>query len=236
MSETTTIDGAANLFGELPTAPTTKKKTSKAKQDREVIEFKDFDVVASLGILMKAMESVFKQKVAAAKEYAIDTFVKKMLKDGVKPDSFTAKGELGTALVSLRKRGGNLKVDEETALKLIAQGIHMEVIESVPERLIINPEILEDQEAIQAVAEAIKTHPKLKDKVVVMKQAAEKHYAVSELTIPQLAMKASDEAEIREVIGKLSSVSVGRFVIEECADGGEQKKKAMEILFGRGIL
>jgi len=235
MSETTTVEGAANLFGELPTAPTTKK-TSKAKKDREVIEFKDFDVVASLGILMKAMESVFKQKVAAAKEFAIDTFVKKMLKDGVKPDSFTARGELGTALVSLRKRGGNLKVDEETAEKLIAQGIHMEVMLSVPERLIINPEILEDQEAIQAVAEAIKGHPKLQGKVVVMKQEAEKHYSVSELTIPQLAMKAEDEAQIREVIGKLTSVSVGRFVIEDCVDGGEQKKKAMEILFGKGIL
>lgn len=232
----TTLEKAADLFGEAPIIAPTKKKTSKAKKDREVIEFKDFDVVASLGIMMKAMESVFKQKVAAAKEYAIETFVKKMLKDGIKPDSFTAKGELGTALVSLRKRGGHLKVDEETAEKLIAQGIHMEVIESVPERLVINPEILEDQEAIQAVAEAIKTHPKLQDKLVVMKQAAEKHYAVSELTIPQLATKAQDEAQIREVIGKLTSVSVGRFVIAECADGGEQKKKAMEILFGKGIL
>jgi len=236
MSETTTVEGAANLFGEIPTAPTTKKKTSKAKKDREVIQFKEFDVCCSLGLMIKAMESLFKQKIAAAKDFAVDTFVKKMLKDGIKPDSFTARGELGTALVSLRKRGGHLKVDDETAEKLIAQGIHMEVIESVPERLIINPEILEDQEAIQAVAEAIKTHPKLKDKVVVMQQKAEKHYAVSEMTIPQLAIKATDEAQIREVIGKLSVVSVGRFVIEGCADSSEQKKKAMEILFGKEIL
>jgi len=236
MSETTTVEGAANLFGEIPTAPTAKKPTSKAAKDREVIAFKDFDIVAALGIMQKAIESVFKQRMAAAKEYAVDTFVKKMLKHGIKPDSFTARGELGTALVSLAKRGSHLKVDDETAEKLIAQGIHLEVVEKVPERLIINPEILEDQEAIQAVAEAIKTHPKLQDKQVVMKQAAEKHYAVSEMTIPQLATKAQSEDEIREVIGKLTIVKVGRFVLEGCADGGEQKKKAMEILFGKEIL
>ncbi|MCK5316914.1 MAG: hypothetical protein KAJ55_03320 [Anaerolineales bacterium] len=236
MSEATTVEGAVDLFGEVPEAPTKPKKTSKAKKDREVIPFKDFDVTCSLGLMIKAMESVFKQRMAQAKEYAVDTFVKKMVKHGIKPDSFTARGELGTALVSLAKRGSHLKVDPETAERLIEQGVHLDVIESVPERLIINPEILEDQEAIQAVAEAIKTHPKLKDKQVVMKQSAEKHYAVSEMTIPQLATKAQDEDAIRDVIGKLTIVKVGRFVLENCADGGEQKKKAMEILFGKGIL
>lgn len=236
MSETTTVEGAANLFGEVPEAPTKKKPKSKATKDREVIPFKDFDVVAAAGILLKAIESVFKQRVSAAKEYAVETFVKTMLRDGIKPDSFTAKGEVGTALVSLAKRGSHLKVDEETANKLVQQGVHLDVIESVPERLIINPEILEDQEAIQAVAEAIKGHPKLKDKLVVMKQPAEKHYAVSDLTIPQLATKAQTEDEIKEVIGKLTIVKVGRFVLDDCADSGEQKKKAMEILFGKGIL
>ena len=69
-----------------------------------------------------------------------------------------------------------------------------------------------------------------------MKQEAEKHYAVSDDTIPTLARTAKDEAEIRDVIGKLSSVSVSRFVIGDDKDSVVQKKKALEILFEQGIL
>lgn len=230
----TAVDNASALFEGAPTiAP---KKASASSKERAIVEFEGFDLLAALGIVEKAIESVKKQTMAAIKELATDYLVSQMLEIKTKPDSFTARGELATGLVSLRKRGSHLRVADEAAEALLAKGVPMEVIESVPERLVINPEILEDQEALQALAEAIKGNPKLESKVVIMKQQGETHYAVNDDTIPTLARTAQSETEIRDVIGKLSSVSVSRFVIGDDKDSSVQKKKALEILFGMGIL
>jgi hypothetical protein len=230
----TAVDNASALFEGAPTiAP---KKASASSKERAIVVFEGFDLLAALGIVEKAIEAVKKQTMAAIKELATDYLVSQMLEIKTKPDSFTARGELATGLVSLRKRGSHLRVADEAAEALLAKGVPMEVIESVPERLVINPEILEDQEALQALAEAIKGNPKLESKVVIMKQQGETHYAVNDDTLPTLARTAQDEAEIRDVIGKLSSVSVSRFVIGDDKDSSVQKKKALEILFGKGIL
>jgi hypothetical protein len=231
----TAVESAVNIFGEAPTIAPKKAKASSSK-DRAIVPFEGFDKLAALGIVSKAIESVQKQVVAAIKEVATDYLVSQMLECKTKPDSFTAKGELATGLVSLRKRGSHLRVAEETAEALIAKGVPMDILESVPERLVINPEILEDQGCLKALAEAIKGNPLLESKVVIMKQEAEKHYAVSDDTIPTLARTAESADDIRDIIGKLSSVSIGRFVIEGDKDGSAQKKMALEILFGEGIL
>lgn len=230
----TAVESASALFEGAPTiAP---KKASASSKERAIVEFEGFDLLAALGIVEKAIESVKKQTMAAIKELATDYLVSQMLEIKTKPDSFTARGELATGLVSLRKRGSHLRVADEAAEALLAKGVPMEVIESVPERLVINPEILEDQECLQALAEAIKGHPTLESKTVIMKQQGETHYAVNDDTLPTLARTAQSETEIRDVIGKLSSVSVSRFVIGDDKDSSVQKKKALEILFGMGVL
>ena len=218
---------------EIQTAPKPKKGNAT---NRLVIPFTDFDLIAALGIVEKAIKSVSTQMKGAVKELATDEFVTQILATGTKPDSFIARGELATGMVSLRKRGTTSRLDDETALRLIEKGIHVDEVEAVPERLVINPAILKDQKIITAVAEAIKNHPKLKDVTVIMKQTAEKHYAVSEQTIPQLAQAAEKEEDLREILGKVAVVSVGRFVLEDCKDSGEQKKKALKILFDAEIL
>jgi hypothetical protein len=230
----TAVESASALFEGAPTiAP---KKASASSKERAIVEFEGFDLLAALGIVEKAIESVKKQTMAAIKELATDYLVSQMLEIKTKPDSFTARGDLATGLVSLRKRGSHLRVADEAAEALLAKGVPMEVIESVPERLVINPEILEDQECLQALAEAIKGHPTLESKTVIMKQQGETHYAVNDDTLPTLARTAQSETEIRDVIGKLSSVSVSRFVIGDDKDSSVQKKKALEILFGMGVL
>ncbi len=234
MGKTSAVESAVDLFGEAPTiAP---KKAKASTKERAVVQFKGFDLLAAAGIVEKALEDVKKQLMAAIKELATDYLVSQMLEIKTKPDSFTARGELSSGLVSLRKRGSHLRVAPEAAEALIAKGVPMDILESVPERLVINPEILEDQECLQALAEAIKGHPKLESKTVIMKQEAEKHYAVSEDTIPTLARTAKDADEIRNFIGKLSSVSVSRFIMDGEKDSVVQKRKALEILFGEGIL
>jgi hypothetical protein len=218
-------------------APTiAPKKATASSKVRAIVQFKGFDLLAAAGIVEKALEDVKKQMMAAIKELATDYLVSQMLEIKTKPDSFTARGELASGLVSLRKRGSHLRVAPEAAEELIAKGVPMDILESVPERLVINPEILEDQECLQALAEAIKGHPTLESKTVIMKQEAEKHYAVSEDTIPTLARTAQDADEIRNFIGKLSSVSVSRFIMDGEKDSVVQKKKALEILFEQGIL
>jgi len=230
----TAVESASALFEGAPTiAP---KKAKASSKERAVVPFEGFDKLAAAGIVVKALESFLKQMAAEIKELATDYLVSQMLDIKTKPDSFTARGELATGLVSLRKRGSHLRVAEEAAEALIAKGIPMDILESVPERLVINPEILEDQGCLKALAEAIKGNPLLESKVVIMKQEAEKHYAVNDDTLPTLARTAQDEAEIRDVIGKLSSVSVSRFVIGDDKDSSVQKKKALEILFEEGIL
>jgi len=231
----TAVESASALFEGAPTIAPTKKASSSTK-DRAIVQFKGFDLLAAAGIVNKALEDVKKQMMAAVKELATDYLVSQMLEIKTKPDSFTGKGELATGLVSLRKRGSHLRVAPEAAEELLAKGVPMDILESVPERLVINPEILEDQGCLKALAEAIKGNPLLESKVVIMKQEAEKHYAVNDDTIPTLARTAKDEAEIRDVIGKLSSVSVSRFVIGDDKDSVVQKKKALEILFEQGIL
>ena len=234
MGKTAVADASALFEGAPTIAP--KKKASSSTKDRAIVMFEGFDRLAALGIVEKAIEAVKKQAMAAAKELATDYLVSQMLEVKTKPDSFTARGELASGLVSLRKRGSHLRVAPDAAEALLEKGVPMDILESVPERLVINPEILEDQECLQALAEAIKGNPKLESKVVIMKQEAEKHYAVSEDTIPTLARTAPDEDFIRNFIGKLSSVSVSRFIMDGEKDSVVQKKKALEILFDRGIL
>lgn len=231
----TAVDNASALFEGAPTIAPTKKASTSSK-DRAIVEIQGLDLLAAAGIVEKAIEQVKKQMMAAVKELATDYLVSQMLEIKTKPDSFTARGELASGLVSLRKRGSHLRVAPEAAEELIAKGVPMDILESVPERLVINPEILEDQECLQALAEAIKGHPTLESKTVIMKQEAEKHYAVSEDTIPTLARTAQDADEIRNFIGKLSSVSVSRFIMDGEKDSVVQKKKALEILFEQGIL
>jgi len=234
MGKSTAVESAMDMFGQAPTiAPKKAKASSKV---RAIVQFKGFDLLAAAGIVEKALEDVKKQMMAAIKELATDYLVSQMLEIKTKPDSFTARGELASGLVSLRKRGSHLRVAPDAAEALLEKGVPMDILESVPERLVINPEILEDQECLQALAEAIKGNPKLESKVVIMKQEAEKHYAVSEDTIPTLARTAPDEDFIRNFIGKLSSVSVSRFIMDGEKDSVVQKKKALEILFDRGIL
>ncbi len=235
MGKTSAVESASALFEGAPTIAPTKKASSSSK-DRAIVEIEGLDLLAAAGIVEKAIEQVKKQMMAAVKELATDYLVSQMLEIKTKPDSFTARGELATGLVSLRKRGSHLRVAEDAAETLLAKGVPMEVIETVPERLVINPEILEDQECLQALAEAIKGNPKLEGKTVIMKQEGVTHYAVNDDTLPTLARTAKDEAEIRDVIGKLSSVSVSRFVIGDDKDSSVQKKKALEILFASGIL
>lgn len=231
MSDTTT---AAELFN-APTIETPKPKT-KSKKSREEIPMEGFDVVAALGVVEKALKAVSKQLVAEVKDRVVSLFLSQMTASGIKPDGFTAVGHSSTGLCGLRKRGGHLAVDENTATRLRAKGIHLDFVEKVPERLVINPEVLKDQAIIGAVAEAIKGHPALEGIQVIMQQKAESFYAVSEETLPQLARSAGDFDDLREILGNVSVISVGRFEFPGCTDSSQQKRKAIEILEEARIL
>ena len=151
MSDTT---AAAELFN-APSIETPKPK-KKGKKVYQEIPMEGFDVVAALGVVEKALKAVSKQLVAEVKDRVVSLFLGQMTDSGIKPDGFTAVGHSSTGLCGLRKRGGHLAVDENTATRLRAKGIHLDLVEKVPERLVINPAILNDQATIAAVAEAIK--------------------------------------------------------------------------------
>ena len=233
MSETTVT--AAELFN-APTIETPKPKT-KGKKVYQEIPMEGLDAVSALGVVEKALKAVSKQLVGEIKDLVMGLFLGQMTSSGVKPEGFTAVGHSSTALCSLRKRGSHLAVDDATATRLRAKGIHLDLIEKVPERLVINPAILNDQATIAAVAEAIKGHPALEGIQVIMQQKADTFYAVSEETLPQLARSAGDfDDDLREILGNVSVISVGRFEFKGCTDSSQQKRKAIEILEEARIL
>jgi hypothetical protein len=231
MNETT---AAAELFN-APTIEAPKPKT-KGKKHRLEIPMEGLDPVAALGVVEKALKAVSKQLVGEIKDRIVGIFLGQMTASGIKPDGFTAIGPLATGLCGLKKRGSNLSVDEATAIRLRAKGIHLDLIEKVPERLVINPEVLKDQAAIAAVAEAIKGHPALEGITVIMQQKAETRYAVSDETLPQLARSAGEFEDLREILGNVAIVTLGRFEFRGCSDSSDQKRKAIEILEEAGIL
>jgi hypothetical protein len=232
MNETT---AAAELFN-APTIEAPKPKTKKGKKHRLEIPMEGLDPVAALGVVEKALKAVSKQLVGEIKDRIVGIFLGQMTASGIKPDGFTAIGPLATGLCGLKKRGSNLSVDEATAIRLRAKGIHLDLIEKVPERLVINPEVLKDQAAIAAVAEAIKGHPALEGITVIMQQKAETRYAVSDETLPQLARSAGEFEDLREILGNVAIVTLGRFEFRGCSDSSDQKRKAIEILEEAGIL
>jgi len=232
MSETAT---AAELFN-APTIETPTKPKKKGKKQYQEIPMEGFDVVAALGVVEKALKGVSKQLVAEVKDRVVSLFLGQMTASGTKPDGFTAVGRSSKGLCGLRKRGSNLSVDENTAIRLRAKGIHLDLVEKVPERLVINPAVLNDQAIIGAVAEAIKGHPALEGITVIMQQKPETYYAVSEETLPQLARSASEFEDLREILGNVSVVSLGRFEFKGCTDSSQQKRKALEILEEARIL
>jgi hypothetical protein len=234
--EPTTANALDSLLDTPSLAPSIKAKTKGKKARQEVELGGDFDLLAGLSIVLDAVKSVQTQLKGDMTQRMADWYTEKMLEIKTKPDSITIKGELATALGSLRKRGSNLKVSPEIAEELIAMGVPIDEAETVSERYVINPEIEKDQAVLQAVAEAIKGHPKLEGVTVIMKQQKESHYAVSEDTIPTLARLCEDQAKLRLLIEKVATFSLGRFKFTEAKGGEAELLMALDAVREAGIL
>ena len=223
-----------DLFASPTIAPAPKKPAKKGK-DRIEVEIPDMDLLAASKIVEKSIKGIMKQIEGEAKEFVTDQFADVMSERQIKPDSFTGKAQYSTALCSLAKRGSNLSVDEETAEELQGYGVPLDTVEVVPERFIINPDILDDQGILQAISEAVASHPKLEGVTVIMKQESEARYAVAEDTISQLARHVEDRAKLRYLMGKVGIIKIGRYEFPNLSAEG-QKNKAVEILKAEGVL
>jgi len=228
----TATNAAAAVFGAAPKLEQPKKTAKKRSgKDKERIPFgQTFDILAAGQILMKCLEGLCDQLKAEMKEKATGIFIDKMIETGSKPDSFNPIGQVSVGLAILKKRGANLKIDDGTIEVLNELGIHVDEQEEVPERLVLNPEIMDNQEILQHVADAIQKHPKLQDVVVVMQQERKVRYSVSDETLPQLARAVKDKSQMRQLLERVSSCQLSRFKIEGAKTSEEQKARSLAII------
>lgn len=202
---------AADPFGAVPTtAPISPTKKGKGKE-REAVEIENLDTLASFKVLEKVLEQEAGLIEANVRQLVIDRYVEAMAENGKKPDSFVGVGEHSSASCEIRRRGSNMPLDEETALALQGRGISVEKKVKVPSRFVINPEI--PQDALQRLAELVKTDPVLSQHTVVMKQPEEYTWTTSETTLDALA-QTKDAEFILDQLERLATFAVGKFKID----------------------
>jgi hypothetical protein len=225
-----------NVFAEAPIAPAKPKKQSKAKAERETIEFADLDLLASCAILTKALDGVQKQLSKEVKGKGLNYLAGVMVQTKKAPASLTAMGEMATGLLTLKRRGSNLTTDAKTVERLAEVGIALDEVEEIPERFVINPEVLEDQELMMAISEAVSNHPKLKGVAVVQKQERQVRHVVAETTLGEIAKNVEDKEQIKLLLSGVASVQLGRYQFEGLTGSDEQVARALLFVSERGLL
>jgi hypothetical protein len=220
-----------NVFGTAASTGSAKKKT-KSKSNRMEVEMDEgFESFVALILVEKALDGVKKQLEGSFKESAYETFIKEVNDNGKKPDSIVGVEGDATAMFQFKKRGAGFT--EEVANQLEENGISFEKEEKVPERFIINPDVLEDQAKLGKLAQAIEKLNLGFD--VIQKQEPTFKFNIDDTTIAQLSKLKKPELQA-ELIKAVSLVAVSQAKIDGVDAKGGALEAAMKILKENGIL
>ena len=213
-----------------------KKPLPKNGAVKERVEIgEELDNLAALKLLEKALAGVSKQIYASVREQAARIFGREMVQTNRKPTTVIGFGERGTAYLTPRKKAITSVLDEHTVAMLRDMDVPVETRETQPERVVLNPRLIEDPELLAIVGEVLQADERLKGVSVFLKQPAISTSCVSEGTIDAVAKKIETEEEAVDMIGRLMNVSVGKFKLDEETDSSETLKKALEIVGNLGI-
>lgn len=227
------------LMNGVATVPSPKPKSSSA--NREVVEMtdKEFESYIALEMLADAVETVKEELDGRFKKgFAMDHHLENLVKTGAKPDAFDAIGGEAACQFQHRKRSA-VKPTEDFPLlqkKLVdvlnENNIPYERKESVSERLIINPEISDNQEILAKMARALLSADL--GVQAIMKQEAVFKYSFTDATFAAIA-KVKDPAIRKELFKAVSTPAISQQKL--CGlEGLDCLDKALEIIQKRKIL
>ena len=220
----------ANVFG--TAVSTGAKKKTKSKSNKMEVEMEEgFDSFVALILVEKALDGVKKQLEGQYKDSAYETFIQEINDNGKKPDSIIGVDGDASAMFQFKKRGAGFT--EEVANQLKANDISYEQEEKVPERFIINPDVLADQTKLGRLAQAIEKLDLGFD--VIQKQEPTYKYNIDDTTIAQLSKLNQPEIQA-ELIKAVSSLAVSQAKLGGVDAKGGALEAAMQILKNNGIL
>lgn len=230
-NQNTAINAINEIIIEAPVMKISKSK--KAKTDtKEKIEFSsDFETLVNVAIVDKALKGVKESLAGEFEDFAFEIFQERLAESGKKPDEFTAVHGEASANYRLQKPGYGFS--QEAADFLDEHKIEYDVEEKEPERIIVNPELLKNQELLEKFAMAIK---ELKfDVPVFMKIPATNKYTPNEKTYEGISkLESEDQKRILQQVTNL-------YFTNQNLDGCDYKdqsivNKALANLANTGIL
>lgn len=234
-----TLDAAMALFNSAPKIPVSAPKGKVAKV-REIVELgTDLDELAAASVLADVLTDSAEVLKTAIKTKIREEYAKRMVQTGVKPETFLGAGPRSEAYCQLQKRSTRSPLDPDTCADLDAKGIPYGTEEKVPERFVINPEVLANPAHLQALAEAVANCEKLKGVDVVLKQEAEQTYVTNDDTLPAVARYAQSDGSIEtatQLLNTVASISVGKYKIDGMKESSDLIKAALDIISGAKLL
>lgn len=150
----------AAMMGKMSAAPSTKPKGSKDRDRHEMDA--GFETFIAVQLVSDAIEAIKDQQEKFYKHgKAMDVFGEYLSKYHSKPEAFDAFYRDATCQFQFRRKA-SIRPDQDFPLLtkplvevMVENAIPFEKKESVPERLIINPLILEDQAALAKLSRAL---------------------------------------------------------------------------------
>lgn len=154
--------------------------------------------LAMVDALQKALEGVREALEGGVKGFVGDKMREIYCATGVKPESIRAVEGIGAASVELRKKGGNIALNEQQVATLRSAGLEPEETVVVPQLYGINPAHAGNDELLARVSEALKGI--VPDDFIVVQEKKVK-YTVSESVVAKVfAMKDKAAPELVQVI------------------------------------
>lgn len=194
------------ITGSVPTAPAQKKSSKPERQD--LYWGKELDLVASSKIVEKAAAGVGAALSAVIRDAAMEFCVDQMFSTKRPPETFNAHGDASKCRVSPVKMGSRSPLSQETAESLRSLGVAVDEIVDVPERIVINPEVADNEELMKALAQSISSNPEFSGVQIFALQPARTKFVVSEQTISDAA-RLLNKAQLTEVAHEIMTISIG---------------------------
>lgn len=190
----------AEMFEEA--APTPRKKKTTA--DRDVVEVENLQVLAATKRVIAAMEVIYGAEYETAKAVLMDHFMDQLVASGQKPISIDAECGASSATIVFV---ASAHAKPPTAELMEANDVPFERRESIPARLVINPAIVDDQELLGKLANALKTLDEFQGMKIIQRQDAVWKVGVTDASFAAVA-KIKDDATRAEIFQDISGMQL----------------------------
>jgi len=213
-----------------------KKPKAKPKKIRKTHNFdKPFDTFIALTLMKNVIEEERSKLARKFKGAAFEIFMDQMATTGEKPESFTAKGDEGTALYSLKLRSA---ISDELAEKLEKLNIPYTTHEIAADGLMLNPDIMWDQELLEKMAKALKNVKELEPyfSTIFLSQEPTYSYALTAETISHVLENVTNTKQRTALIKALTSLAMSQPKLNGGTEESEEVvQRALQLLSEKGV-